>query len=62
LKPYKSFSSSARSNGYSSYQRSASSRHPGFRQTASGNWVERDEWEPNEDHWTTPVINGAWRS
>jgi len=37
-----------RQSSYRHYQSAASSRFPGYRQTASGHWVERDEWEPNE--------------
>lgn len=40
--------SSFRNSSYHRYQPTASSRFPGYRQTASGVWVERDEWEPNE--------------
>jgi hypothetical protein len=40
--------SSFRSSSYRRYQPTTSSRFPGYRQTASGAWVERDEWEPNE--------------
>ena len=40
--------SSFRNSSFRRYQSAPSSRFPGYRQTASGNWIERDEWEPNE--------------
>jgi hypothetical protein len=46
--------SSFRSSSYRRYQPTTSSRFPGYRQTASGVWVERDEWESEvpEEAWS----------